>query len=264
MQKVMPLLELALLVLLVGRGMGVPVCRLQGMAELPELVMDGDLIIGGIFSFRTDQDGVIDTFQTIPKIRRCIKTIPSDFYQSRALAKLVKHFGWTWVGAICSDNDYGNDGLATFMLAAQEEGVCIEYSAAFEQTGPRRQLLKIVEMIEWSNSKVIVAFMTHREIKVLVSELHVRNITGLQWVGSDAWITDPSLTASRGYSALVGSVGFTVSRADIPGLVEHLRDIHPSRFPDSMFLREFWEIVFDCSLDASAEFKESRATALKA
>ncbi|XP_045069877.1 extracellular calcium-sensing receptor-like [Coregonus clupeaformis] len=170
------------------------------------------------------------------------RTIPSDFYQSRALAQLVKHFGWTWVGAISSDNDYGNSGLATFMLAAQEEGVCIEYSEAFEQTGPRHKLLRIVEIIKQSSSKVIMAFMTHREIKVLVSELYRHNVTGLQWIGSDAWITDPSLTASEGHGTLVGAIGFTVSRAHIPGLGD-------------MFLRDFWEIVFDCSLNMTTESK---------
>uniref|UniRef100_A0A4W5RQQ5 G-protein coupled receptors family 3 profile domain-containing protein n=1 Tax=Hucho hucho TaxID=62062 RepID=A0A4W5RQQ5_9TELE len=179
------------------------------------------------------------------------RTIPSDFYQSRALAQLVKHFGWSWVGAISSDNDYGNRGIATFMLAAQEEGVCIEYSEAFEQTGPRHALLRIVEIIKQSSSKVIMAFMTHREIKVLASELYRHNITGLQWIGSDAWITDPSLTDIEGHSTLVGAIGFTVTRAHIPGLGNHLRDIHPSHFPNSMFLRNFWEIVFNCSLNVT-------------
>uniref|UniRef100_A0A4W5M0M2 G-protein coupled receptors family 3 profile domain-containing protein n=1 Tax=Hucho hucho TaxID=62062 RepID=A0A4W5M0M2_9TELE len=343
----MPQLELVLLVLLVVMGEGEPVCRLQSRAELPDLAKDGDLVIGGIFSFRTEQDGVIDTFQTIPKIRRCInynfrefqfaqtmifaieeinrnyeilpgiklgykiynhcgtmdilraamalvngqksiindnnctesdtvqishfatcgclsnrkefpsffRTIPSDFYQSRALAQLVKHFGWSWVGAISSDNNYGNRGLATFMLAAQEEEVCIEYSEAFEQTGPRHEILRIVEIIKQSSSKVIMAFMTHREIKVLASELYRHNITGLQWIGSDAWITDPSLTDIEGHSALVGAIGFTVTRAHIPGLGEHLKDVHPSHFPNSMFLRDFWEIVFDCSLNMTTEPK---------
>ncbi|XP_047195433.1 extracellular calcium-sensing receptor [Hippoglossus stenolepis] len=163
------------------------------------------------------------------------RTIPSDLHQSRALAKLVRHFGWTWVGAISNKNDYGINGITSFIQAAQEEGVCIEYYQAFEQTGPLSELRRVVETVKHSTSKVIVAFMSHREVKVLAAELHRQNITGLQFVGSDAWITDHSLTDSEGHSILVGSLGFVVSRARIPGLEEHLR-------------RDFWEETFDCSL----------------
>ncbi|XP_056230602.1 extracellular calcium-sensing receptor-like [Seriola aureovittata] len=176
------------------------------------------------------------------------RTIPSDLHQSRALAKLVKLFGWTWVGAISNKNDYGINGIATFIQAALEEGVCIEYYQAFEQTGPLRELTKVVETVKYSTSKVIVAFMSHREVNVLATELYRQNVTGLQWVGSDAWITDHSLTDSEGHSILVGSLGFAVSRAHIPGLEEHLRLLHPSQFPDSPFVRDFWEDTFDCSL----------------
>ncbi|XP_056139671.1 extracellular calcium-sensing receptor-like [Lampris incognitus] len=181
------------------------------------------------------------------------RTIPSDNHQSRALAKLVKQFGWTWVGAISSSNDYGVNGISAFMQAARAQGVCIEYYEAFEQTGPIHQLTRIVEIIKFSTSKVVVAFMTHREIKVLAAELYKQNITGLQWVGSDAWITDHSLTDSEGHSILVGSVGFTVRGAQIPGLKEHLSQVHPSKFPDSQFVKDFWEDVFDCSLNRTAK-----------
>ncbi|XP_046907853.1 extracellular calcium-sensing receptor-like [Hypomesus transpacificus] len=181
------------------------------------------------------------------------RTIPSDYYQSRALAKLVKHFGWTWVGAVCSDNDYGLNGMATFIQAAEEEGVCLEYSEAFESSGPINKLLRVVEIIKKSTSKVIVAFVTQREIKVLVQELYRQNISGLQWIGSDAWITDTSLIDRQELGILVGSVGFAVSTAHIPGLGEHLKKVHPSQFPNSMFLRDFWETVFDCSLNENVE-----------
>lgn len=181
------------------------------------------------------------------------RTIPSDYYQSRALAKLVKHFGWTWIGAVAVANEYGLNGITAFVQAAEEYGVCTEYSEAFSSSDPPEKLLRVVEVVKQATSKVIVAFMSHREIKLLAAELHRQNITGLQWVGSDAWITDHSLTDSEGHSLLVGSLGYTVSKAKIPGLGEHLRRLQPSQFPASQFVRDFWEHTFDCSLNGAAD-----------
>lgn len=73
----MSLLILLLLVLLMGHGDSL--CRLQGLAQPPELAKDGDLVIGGIFSFRTVQDYVTNTFQTIPEVRKCNMYVLSVF-----------------------------------------------------------------------------------------------------------------------------------------------------------------------------------------
>ncbi|XP_026142656.1 extracellular calcium-sensing receptor-like [Carassius auratus] len=179
------------------------------------------------------------------------RTISSDYYQSRALAQLVRHFGWMWVGALSNQNDYGINGITTFIKAANEEGVCIEYSEAFESTSPYHEIIRIVNIIRTSKSKVIMAFMSHREIKILVDELYRQNITGLQWIGSDAWITDDSLADINGHTLLIGSIGFTVRNAQIPGLDLFLQEINPSQFSNSIFLKNFWEHVFDCSLNPS-------------
>lgn len=172
----------------------------------------------------------------------------------------MKYFGWTWVGAIAVNNEYGLNGIAAFIQAAHNYGVCIEYSEAFSSSDPTHVLQKIVQIIVHSTSKVIIAFTSHREIKLLASELYKENITGLQWIGSDAWITDPSLTDSEGYTILLGSLGFTVAKAEIPGLEAHLRQLHPSQFPDSQFVRDFWENVFNCSLNKTVNSQKQPCT----
>ncbi|XP_069053661.1 extracellular calcium-sensing receptor-like [Lepisosteus oculatus] len=184
------------------------------------------------------------------------RTIPSDYYQSRAMAKLVKHFGWTWVGAIRSNNDYGNNGMTTFIQAAQQEGICIEYSEAIYRTDPREKFLDVVYIVKKSTSKVIVAFVADNEMDLLVKELIIQNVTGFQWVGSEAWITDKNL-ARAGYTVLGGAIGFAIPNADIPGLKEFILNARPSTTPGNTGLNEFWEDIFNCSfISVKASVKE--------
>ncbi|KAJ3591111.1 hypothetical protein NHX12_009058 [Muraenolepis orangiensis] len=75
------------------------------------------------------------------------RTIPSDQFQADALAKLVKHFGWTWIGAVRSNSDYGNNGMASFLRAAHKEGICVEYSESFYRTDPQSKIQQVADVI---------------------------------------------------------------------------------------------------------------------
>ncbi|XP_069004361.1 extracellular calcium-sensing receptor-like [Embiotoca jacksoni] len=181
------------------------------------------------------------------------RTIPSDIYQSRALAKLVKHFGWTWVGAIRTNSDYGNGGMATFLEAAEREGVCVEYSVAIYRTDPRKWFLEVVDIIKKSTSKVIVAFADGTDLDILIKELHAQNVTGLQWVGSEGWITYRYIASAVNYAVVQGAVGFAALNAHIPGLQEFLSSSRPSTTPGNQGLVELWETVFSCTLTLQSE-----------
>ncbi|KAG2462627.1 CASR protein, partial [Polypterus senegalus] len=177
------------------------------------------------------------------------RTIPSDYYQSRALAQLVKHFGWTWVGTIRSDNDYGNFGMATFVQLAQQEGVCIEYSEVIYRTYPKEKFQKTVNVIKASSSKVIVAFTSPTDLEFLIKELLLQNVTGFQWVGSESWITDKYLSTLESAMVLSGAIGFAISDSEIPGLKDFLLNVHPYDTPGNAGLKEFWETIFRCNLN---------------
>ncbi|XP_026783505.3 extracellular calcium-sensing receptor-like [Pangasianodon hypophthalmus] len=174
------------------------------------------------------------------------RTVPSDYFQSRALAKLVKHFGWTWVGALCSDNDYGKNGINEFISAAKEEGICVEYSKAFFKTDPREKILKIVEIIKASTSKVIVAFVAYSDFGFLLREMVLQNMTGFQWIGSESWISDLNTANAEWQHILKGSVGFAIPKAKINGLGEFLTKLNPAS--NIAIYKEVWETIFQCKL----------------
>uniref|UniRef100_A0A671U742 Receptor ligand binding region domain-containing protein n=1 Tax=Sparus aurata TaxID=8175 RepID=A0A671U742_SPAAU len=165
-----------------------------------------------------------------------LRTIPSDYYQSRALAQLVKYFGWTWVGAIRTDDDYGNNGMATFTETAQQLGICLEYSVSVFRTDPPDKIRQIVDIIKASTSKVIVTFLSP---------------TDLYWVGNEGWIFDFHTAAMDGHHILDGAIGLSIPKAHVSGMREFILDVKPLNSSSNKLFTEFWEKLFDCKFKLS-------------
>ncbi|XP_034083756.1 extracellular calcium-sensing receptor-like [Gymnodraco acuticeps] len=183
-----------------------------------------------------------------------LRTIPSDYYQSRGLAQLVKHFGWTWVGAIRTNDDYGNNGMATFTETAQQLGICLEYSVSFFRTDPPDKIQKIIDIIKASTSKVIIAFLSHKDLDVILLNLSHHNLTGYQWVGSESWIFDSQIATVDKRHILDGAIGLSIPEAHVSGMREFMLDVRPLNVSSNEMFTTFYETLFSC------KFKQSKSS----
>ena len=136
--------------------------------------------------------------------------------------------------------------MATFVGAAKEQGICVEYSEAFFRTDPSENIVRIAGIIKTSSSKVIVAFVSYSDMEVLLKELSLQNVTGLQWIGSESWISDSNIATGEWQHILRGSLGFAIPKAKIGGLKEFLLSIHPSA--GIPIYNKLWETMFGCLL----------------
>ncbi|XP_036441541.1 extracellular calcium-sensing receptor-like [Colossoma macropomum] len=187
-----------------------------------------------------------------------LRTIPSDYYLSRALAEMVKQFGWTWVGALRRDDDYGNSGMAAFTEAAEQLGICLEYSLPFFRTYSQEKVLRIIQQIKSSTSRVIVAFVTYWDLEILLNVFHEHNITGYQWVGTEAWIFDSTVARLDKHKILQGAIGLGIPNTKVTGLKEFILDINPLQSASSAIFTEFWETLFKCKYSMKNDSEYSR------
>ncbi|XP_004673858.1 PREDICTED: G-protein coupled receptor family C group 6 member A isoform X3 [Condylura cristata] len=56
-----------------------------------------------------------------------LRTVPSDFYQTKAMVHLIQKSGWNWIGIIATDDDYGRLALNTFAIQTTANNVCIAF-----------------------------------------------------------------------------------------------------------------------------------------
>ncbi|XP_049339700.1 extracellular calcium-sensing receptor-like [Astyanax mexicanus] len=174
------------------------------------------------------------------------RTIPSDYHQAKAQALLVKQFGWTWIGALQSDNDYGRYGIAAFAKEAEGLGICIAFVGTILRTYPQSKLLEVVDMIKKSNVKVILAVVAEGDLYPLMLEVLKQNITGIQWIATVGWVTADRPSTPEMFKSFGGTIGFVVPKKAIPKLGPVLRDINPYQELNSSFVSDFWETMVGC------------------
>ncbi|XP_078022911.1 extracellular calcium-sensing receptor-like [Epinephelus lanceolatus] len=185
------------------------------------------------------------------------RTIPSDAFQVRAMIQILKHFGWTWVGLLVSDDDYGLHVARSFQSdLAQSGGGCLAYLEVLPWDGDTSELRRIVHLMKTSTARVVMVFGHEFNMLHLMEEVARQNVTGQQWIASEAWTASAALQMPRFMSYLSGTLGIAIRRGDIPGLREFLLQIRPDQNDDiyeNKIVRQFWEHTFQCKFDPAAE-----------
>ncbi|XP_016361463.1 extracellular calcium-sensing receptor-like [Sinocyclocheilus anshuiensis] len=186
------------------------------------------------------------------------RTIPSDAFQVRAMVQILRHFGWTWVGLLYSDDDYGIYAAQSFQQEMQLFGGCVAFSEILPYDNNHRDIHRIVGVIQTSTAKVVVAFST--DLSSLMDELLSQNVTGRQWIASEAWTTTPVLQTPQYLPLLGGTLGIAIRRGQIQGLHDFLIHLHPDNNPKNSTIKIFWEKMFGCKFEAVDEQQEQGGT----
>uniref|UniRef100_A0A4W4FK22 G-protein coupled receptors family 3 profile domain-containing protein n=1 Tax=Electrophorus electricus TaxID=8005 RepID=A0A4W4FK22_ELEEL len=181
------------------------------------------------------------------------RTIPSDVFQVRAIVQILKRFSWTWVGLIYSDDDYGIHAALAFHQDLQGQfGGCVAYSEILPRDNNCRDVARIVGVIRASTAMVVVVISTEAYLLPLMDEVAQRNVTGRQWIASEAWATSPIFLTPHLLPFLGGTLGLAIRRGEIQGLRDFLLNIRPDRDPKNNIVRTFWEEMFECTFDSGS------------
>ncbi|KAL0168386.1 hypothetical protein M9458_036608, partial [Cirrhinus mrigala] len=180
------------------------------------------------------------------------RVIPSDAYQVKAIAKLLLHFKWTWVGVVRGDHEYGRFALQGLLKELEGTGVCVAYQEMIPLLYERQRALEIIRIMSHSTARVVVVFSAEGELTPFLRDYMEQNVTGIQWIASEAWVTASVFTGSEYYPFLGGTIGFGIRQGQIPGLREYLTTVNPERYPSNALVHELWGALYGCSLSSSS------------
>ncbi|XP_029111556.1 extracellular calcium-sensing receptor-like [Scleropages formosus] len=175
------------------------------------------------------------------------RVVPSDDFQVKAIAQLLQRFGWKWVGIVTEDDDYGRYALQGLLREFRNIGVCLAYYEMIPKVYDQKRIHEILRVMKQSTAKVVINFAGEGELYPLLKEYMDLNITGIQWIASEAWVTASVLASS--YPFMVGTIGFAIRQGKVPGLKNYLLTVNPLRYPNHTMVQELWAALYGCSLN---------------
>ncbi|XP_078524910.1 extracellular calcium-sensing receptor-like [Lissotriton helveticus] len=165
-----------------------------------------------------------------------LRTIPCDEYQSRVLANLIGLLGWTWVGVLAEDTDYGQLGSQLLIDELAKYSVCAAFHERLPLEYSQSRINHIIQVIKESRAKVIVAFASYDFMFPLVKEARRLNLTGRVWIGSDAWVPVD-------FNFINGSIVIGIRKSVLPGFRDSVLRLLPSLIAANNILFDFKKIL---------------------
>ncbi|XP_078518766.1 extracellular calcium-sensing receptor-like [Lissotriton helveticus] len=175
-----------------------------------------------------------------------LRTVPDSSSQVEATVQLLLHFGWTWIGILVSNNDFGLQGSQMLKEAAVRNGICIEIFVTLPTLASRASLAQVIDIIQASTAKVIVCYAFPVHMVPFLNEISRQKIAAKIWIGVTSWMPSPVFSQTDLWETLNGTLGLTLQRGEIPGFKEFLYSINPRIGSEDIFLKSFWEQVFSC------------------
>ncbi|XP_063295427.1 vomeronasal type-2 receptor 26-like [Pelobates fuscus] len=133
------------------------------------------------------------------------RTVPNDNVQLQAIVKLIKYFGWSWVGLLVSDNESGLEASQMLKKGLPASGACV----SFLEFIPYRDGLK-----ETTQTRIV-------------------------WIISSQWDVAAGLDFQfLSFKPFNGSLAFTLHSTEIPNFEPFLLNMNPDLYPNDIFLKK--------------------------
>uniref|UniRef100_L7N2W3 G-protein coupled receptors family 3 profile domain-containing protein n=1 Tax=Xenopus tropicalis TaxID=8364 RepID=L7N2W3_XENTR len=175
-----------------------------------------------------------------------LRTMSNANYEMFAIARLVQYFNWTWVGIINSDSDLGRSGTQLLTKEIESNGGCIAFQEVLPLYTSMESVYRIVDVLKKTKATVIIVYTTMENLISLMEVASFNNITDKVWVGTGSWSITSDFPRREILTTLNGSLGLSFQIGKIPGFKQFLYSIHPTKYPDDIYIKTFWELAFGC------------------
>uniref|UniRef100_A0A8D2IY71 G-protein coupled receptors family 3 profile domain-containing protein n=1 Tax=Varanus komodoensis TaxID=61221 RepID=A0A8D2IY71_VARKO len=197
--------------------------------------------------------------------------VPKESHQYLGVVRLFQHFGWTWIGLLAVDDDYGDKFLQSMVPLLSQNDICYAFILRLpertyldEYTG---RLLQLVQNYPVLMERKVSTFFVHGEppswqnLRMLFLTAPILAWPPLEkvWISTSQW-DFASLTVQKMWDIqhFHGAITFAVHSKQPPGFNTSVHTMKPPWRKEDIFFQNFWEQAFHCQFNTSQIYVENR------
>ncbi|XP_036599316.1 extracellular calcium-sensing receptor-like [Trichosurus vulpecula] len=171
-----------------------------------------------------------------------LRIIPNDRSWSHGVALVLQYFGWTWVGIVAQDDDFGNQASYLLSDELKKAGICREFLMNIATPKFHENFQYVVHMMGTVSAKAIVVVLNSFSFSLMLKCLSRRDVTGKIWIRRNIDESDIALACPN----ISQTLAVSRQRGKIPGFSEFLGHVHVDETLENDYIKTFWEKIFDC------------------
>uniref|UniRef100_A0A8C2VBD1 Vomeronasal type-2 receptor 116-like n=1 Tax=Chinchilla lanigera TaxID=34839 RepID=A0A8C2VBD1_CHILA len=177
---------------------------------------------------------------------------PKDTSLPLAMASLMLHFHWNWVGIVISKNEKSVQFLSAWREEMDRDNICVEFVHIIPThiNVYINSYHRYNKQIVTSSANVVIVFGgigTSVGMFLRRWEYLSRRIV---WVTTSPW--DVAISKRHFLlSPLQGTLIFSHHHGEVSGFKNFIQTVNPSKYPEDIFLARLWWTHFNCSVSES-------------
>ncbi|XP_031747634.1 vomeronasal type-2 receptor 26-like [Xenopus tropicalis] len=177
------------------------------------------------------------------------RTVPNEYSQFRVIIKLLKHFGWTWVGIIASDDKSNYQASQELRKEMEKNRICVDFLKSIANSPPFSHIsaFETIEVIKDSSVRVIILYFSISSLTNLLSYRTSQLISERVFICSVALDIVIESEFTELYYLMNGSLLIALPRGDIPGLNDFLSYKLWTDSSENIFLQTVFDLIAECS-----------------
>ncbi|XP_040017284.2 G-protein coupled receptor family C group 6 member A [Gasterosteus aculeatus] len=179
-----------------------------------------------------------------------MRTVPSDEHQTRAVARMMHHFGWNWVGVVYGDDAYGSEAFHSFLGNAEANDVCLAYQEVLphylDDSLSLQSVKRVAKVIRSSGAQVVLLILKAELVELLFKEMIGTNTSRI-WISTDTWTKSKFLSEMKGINEVGDILGFTFVSEESEPFNNYLKNLTATPGGYNRFIEEYKNLRFNCS-----------------